>query len=105
MGSDHRIVTAKVRLSLRQSKSSIKKKIRYDWNLLLTDNNIKDRYTAEVRNPYQALPDLEGNEDANRVYEDIMKAHKVAVKSKIPVRTKLKQRVPWEDDNRLIRKT
>ena len=85
VGSDHRIVTAKVRLSLRQSKSSSKKNIRYDWNLLLTNNNIKDRYTVEVRNQYQALQDLEGNEDANKVYENIMSAHEEAAKNTIPV--------------------
>ena len=99
VGSDHRIVTAKVRLSLRQSKSSSKKNIRYDWNLLLTDNNIKDRYTVEVRNQYQALQDLEGNEDANKVYENIMSAHEEAAKNNIPVRMKIKQHVPWEDEN------
>ena len=99
VGAEHRIVTAKVRLSLRQSKSSSKKNIRYDWNLLLTNNNIKDRYTVEVRNQYQALQDLEGNEDANKVYENIMSAHEEAAKNKIPVRMKIKQHVPWEDEN------
>ena len=70
MGSDHRIVTAKIRLSLRKSKTASRKKIRYDWNVLITDENIKERYSVEVRNQYQVLQDLEGNEDANRVYGD-----------------------------------
>ena len=64
-GSDHRIVTAKIRLSLRQSKPSGQKKIRYNWNKLLNDNDIKDKYTVEVCNRYQALQDLHGNKDAN----------------------------------------
>ena len=78
VGSDHRVVTAKIRLSLRQSKPSGKKKIRYNWNKLLKDNNIKDMYTVEVCNRYQALQDLHGNEDANQMYENIMTAHEKA---------------------------
>ena len=99
VGSDHRIVTAKIRLSLRKSKTASRKKIRYDWNVLITDENIKERYTVEVRNQYQVLQNLEGNEDANRVYGDIMKAHEVATINNIPKKMRIKHRVPWEDDN------
>ena len=99
VGSDHRIVTAKIRLSLRQSKISSKRKVKYNWNKLLTDNNIKNRYTVEVRNRYQALQDLDGNKDANQVYTNIMSAHEEAAKCSIPVKVRLKQRVPWEDEN------
>ena len=65
------IRTAKIRLSLRQSKPSGKKKFRYHWKKLLNDNNIKDMYTVEVCNRYQALQDLHGNEDANQMYDNI----------------------------------
>ena len=54
-GSDHRIVTAKLRLSLKQSKSSTNKKVRYNWNKLLTNNNIKEIFTVEVNNRFRAL--------------------------------------------------
>ena len=37
VGSDHRIVTAKIRLSLRQSKPSSKQRCRYNWNTLLSE--------------------------------------------------------------------
>ena len=99
VGSDHRIITAKIRLSLRQSKTSSKKKIRYDWNKLLTDRNIKDLYTVEIQNQYQALQDLDGNENANQIYSNIMSAHEEAAKSRVPVKVKVKQHVPWEDEN------
>ena len=99
MGSDYRIVTAKVRLSLRQSKPSGKKKIRYNWNKLLNDNNIKDMYTVEVRNRYQALQDLHGNEDANQMYENIMTAHEKAAEISVTMKAKIKQHVPWENEN------
>ena len=46
-------------------------------------------YTVEVCNRYQALQDLHGNEDANQMYENIM----------TPVKAKIKQHVPWENEN------
>ena len=44
------IRTAKIRLSLSESKPSGKKRIRYNWNKRLNDNKIKDMYTVEVCN-------------------------------------------------------
>ena len=99
VGSDHRIVTAKIRLSLRQSKPSSKKRCRYNWNTLLTDYSIKDKYTIEVRNQYQVLQVLRGNKDATQMYNDIMSAHNKAAKASVPVKAKVKQRIPWEDEN------
>ena len=64
------IRTAKIRLSLPESKPSGKKRIRYNWNKRLNDNNIKDMHTVEVYNRYQALQDLHGDEDANQMYDD-----------------------------------
>ena len=46
-------------------------------------------YTVEVSNRYQALQDLHGNEDANQMYENIM----------TPMKAKIKQHVPWENEN------
>ena len=43
VGSDHRIVTAKIRLSLRASTTA-NKKGRYTWGMLLGDNNVINRY-------------------------------------------------------------
>ena len=100
VGSDHRIVTAKLRLSLRQSKSSINKKVRYDWNKLITDDNIKELYTVEVKNRFQALQDLDGNEESsNKIYANIVSAHDEAAKKCIPVKKKVKQHVPWLNDD------
>mgnify|MGYP001795943657 CR=1 FL=1 len=90
VGSDHRIVTAKIRLSLRQSKPSSKKRCRYNWNTLLTDYSIKDKYTIEVRNQYQVLQGLGGNKDATQMYNDIMSAHNKAAKASVPVKAKVK---------------
>ena len=61
VGSDRSFATAKLRLSLRQSKLSTNKKSRCDWIKVLTDNNIKELYTVEIKNRFQALQDLDEN--------------------------------------------
>ena len=98
VGSDHRIVTARLRLSLRQNKTSSLKKIRYDWSKLLTDNSIKNLYTVEVSNRYHALQDLEDFDGANKMYNNIISAHEGAAKAHIPVKNKEKRQTPWEND-------
>ena len=54
-------------------------------------------YTVEVYNRYQALQDLHGN--ANRMYENIMTAHEKAAEISVPVKAKIMQHVPWENEN------
>ena len=55
-------------------------------------------YTVEVRNQFQALLDLDGSEDANQLYNNITAAHKEAARIHIPVKKKVKQHVPWENE-------
>ena len=99
VASDHRIVTAKLRLSLRQSKSSNTKNVRYYWSRLPAENNIKELYTVEVYNQFQALQELEDGESTDRIDNSVIMAHEEAAKKHIPVKNKVKQHVPWENDN------
>ena len=43
LGSDHRVLTAKIKLSLRTAAST-PRKIRYDWSVLM-DHNLQELYT------------------------------------------------------------
>ena len=44
------------------------------------------------------MQDLDhGNEDANKMY--ILLPHKEAAKRKVPVKVRVKQHLPWEDEN------
>ena len=73
VGSEHRIVAKTLRLNLRQSKSSTNKKFRYDRSKLLTDNNLKELYTVEINNRFQALQDPEENvKNSNTIYTNII---------------------------------
>ena len=52
-GSDHRIVIARLNLSLWKCKMPPRGK-KYDWKVL-NGNNLQDRYTVLVRNRYAQL--------------------------------------------------
>ena len=100
IGSDHRILLAKLRLSLRQSKSSSNKKVRYDWSKLLTGNSIKELYTVEVNNRFPALQNLEENvKNSNTIYTNTISAHEDVATKYVPVQNKVKQHVQWLNDD------
>ena len=53
---DHRIVSCKVKISYRQSKPSPKRPLsKIDWKAVLCDNDLQNRYAADVYNRYEAL--------------------------------------------------
>ena len=62
IGSDHRIVTAKIRLSLRANGKTPPRKARYNWKTLAQDTQLQDLYTVKVKNKFSALQqDCEGD--------------------------------------------
>jgi len=62
LGSDHRLVTARIRLSLRMSKTPAKLK-HYDWSSL-RDKELQEMYTITVRNRYTELYNEEDDSNA-----------------------------------------
>ena len=57
-GSDQRIVTARIRLSLRANSKTQPRKVKYNWSLLQKDSDIQDKYSVEVRNKYTIPNDM-----------------------------------------------
>jgi hypothetical protein len=49
VGSDHRIVTTEIRLSLRSNKVKTESTPRYDWTTLKTNSDIRDQYTISQK--------------------------------------------------------
>ncbi|XP_030839582.1 uncharacterized protein LOC115923289 [Strongylocentrotus purpuratus] len=98
VGSDHRIVSARVRLSLRKSKTLAKGK-QHDWKLLSTDNHLQKLYSIEVRNRFQPLEKEE--ESATERYERFITAHKEATEKVIPVKKKTRK-LHFPNDTRVI---
>ena len=55
VSSDHRIVTIKIRLSLRANKRKANSQPRYDWSVLLNNKDIQNQYTITVKNRFESL--------------------------------------------------
>ena len=51
---NHRIVTAKTRLSLRHNATQTTTNIHYDW-ALLNNKDIRDNYVSAIRKKFDAL--------------------------------------------------
>ena len=58
LSSDHRIVTAKIRLSLRKNATRTATTKHYDW-ALLNNRDIRDKYVLELRNRFETLQEKE----------------------------------------------
>ena len=54
LGSDHRLVRTKLKLSLRKAASK-PKKVNYDWDEFKRDNDLQKEFALEVRNRYSVL--------------------------------------------------
>ena len=81
VGSDHRIVSARIKLSLRKSKTISGKK-QHDWSLLCTDSDLQKQYSIEVRNRFQPL-DI-ADECATEKYDRFIRANREAAEKTIP---------------------
>ena len=95
VSSDHRIVTAKVRLSLRKNATRKATTKHYDW-ALLNNRDIRDKYALELRNRFEALQEKTEKGNPNDEYENFVEAHLEAASKCIPTKPRTKYRVPWE---------
>ena len=95
MSSDHRIVTAKIRLSLRKNAIRIATTKHYDC-ALLNNRDIRDKYVLELRNRFETLQEKTEKGIPNDEYENFVNAHLEAAANCIPTKPRTKNRVPWE---------
>ena len=89
LGSDHRVVTARIKLSLRVCKTP-KRKTVYDWERLKNDTDLQECYTVTVRNRFSALQTAD--DDATERYQHFVTANSEATKELIPVKKKQKSK-------------
>ena len=90
VSSDQRIVTAKIRLSLRRNATRIETTKHYD------NRDIRDKYVLEFRNRFETLQEKTEKGTPNDEYENFVNAHLEATKKCIPTKPRTKHRVPWE---------
>ena len=95
MSSDHRIVTAKIRLSLRKKPLRTATIKHYDW-ALRNNRDISDKYVLELRNRFETLEEKTEKGTPNDEYENFVNGHLVAAANCIPTKRRTKNRFPWE---------
>ena len=93
--SDHRIVTAKLRLSLRANKKKKSQAPCYDWKEFSRNAELQNQYSISLRNRFDILRDNTNN--VNETYQAFISAHEKS-SDIVPTRPKQKHRVPWEND-------
>ena len=87
VSSDHRIVTAKIRLRKNAKRSATTK--HYDWPLL-NNRDIRDKYVLELRNRFETLQEKTEKSTPNDEYENFVNAHLEAAEKCIPTKLKTK---------------
>ena len=84
LGSDHRVVSMRVRLSLRAPKPRTKQPL-YDWKLFAAKPDLQAQYNIEVRNRFHLLEDEECRDPTER-YQRFIAANKTATEKCVPRR-------------------
>ena len=91
VGSDHRIVTADVKLSLRVSKKSPPNPMKsIDWKKVSSDKNISSQYAVNVFNRFQELSSslhLE-SDNIDSIYNNLIVANEEVALSTLPKKLK-----------------
>ena len=95
VSSDHRIVTVKIRLSLRKNDTRTATTKHYDWDLL-NNRDIRDKYVVELRNRFETLQEKTEKGTPNDEYENFVNAQIEAAAKCIPTKPRTKYRVTWE---------
>ena len=93
VSSDHRFVTAKIRLNLRRNAIQTTTSVHYDWSLL-NNRDIKDKYTLTLRKKFDALQEILETPTPNDEYENVVNAHLDVAAECIPTKQRAKPRVP-----------
>ena len=75
VSTDHRIVTAKIRLSLRKNAKRTATTKHYD-RALLNNKDIRDKYVLELRNRFETLQERTKKSTPNDKYENASKNYR-----------------------------
>ena len=89
VSTNHRIVTAKIRLSLRKNAKRTATTKHYDW-ALLNNKDIRDKYVLELKNRFETLQEKTEKSTPNDEYENFVNAHLEAAAKYIPTKIKTK---------------
>ena len=94
LGSDHRVVASKVRISFRKTKKP-PRRVHYDYTALKKDEELQRRYAVDVQNRFSCL--VEEEDEATERYGKLVVAIESANKSYLPKKARHKQIDPSSD--------
>ena len=92
-GSDHRLLSARIKLSLRTAKAPSKGPS-YDWKAL-RDPNLQEQYTISIQNRFGEL--CKENDTATEEYQHLIQANNETAQKLMPPRKKRTKRQLSED--------
>ena len=91
VGSDHRVVSCTIRLSLRQSKKPIRNPMKEgDWKYVNATPEVSSAFTLEVRNRFDAL--AKPDDDVETSYNNLISATQEIALEKLPKKKKQKEK-------------
>ena len=89
VSSDHWIVMAKLRLSLRKNATRTETTKHYNW-ALLNNRDIRDKYVLELKNRFETLQEKTEKGTPNDEYENFVDAHLEVASKCIPTKPRTK---------------
>jgi sorting nexin-29 len=88
VGSDHRILCAKIKISLRAPIDNNHKRPKFDWRKLKGDDELQEKYAIEVENRFSALHIEE--DDLQAKYDHFVSSIEEAAKNTVGLAPKKK---------------
>jgi hypothetical protein len=74
LNSDHRIVSAKLSISLRAPKDNKNKRIKFDWNKLKDNSTLQSQFNMEVQNRYEILQNSNPDNGIQTKYDNFIRS-------------------------------
>ncbi|XP_014680902.1 PREDICTED: uncharacterized protein LOC106820839 [Priapulus caudatus] len=93
LGSDHRLVTARIRLSLRMCKTPAKKKS-YEWSSL-RNTELQELYTVTGQNRFTELSN--DSDNVTEQYGKLVQVNAEAAEKLLPVKKRIRRREIADD--------
>ncbi|XP_066927942.1 uncharacterized protein [Clytia hemisphaerica] len=98
VGSDHRIVSCRISLSLRSSKKSKPDPMKsIDWQQVYCNHDLRTTYTIEVKNRFDTLAQAD-DDTLRKSYQNLIKANKEVSLALLPKKQKVKKKYLFENN-------
>jgi len=96
--TDHRVVSAKIILTLRANKNKTSRSPPFDWSLL-KDQHIASTFTICLKNRFEVLQQIETEEcSPNNTFNNFVASCEEAARETVPLKKRIKKRVPWDSE-------